>query len=182
MQEITVARNYAEALFELASADGEPELYGEALSQFVSVIEAERDFRLFLETPLLEPRAKKEVIGEVFGGRIPDRVLHFLYVLIDKRRARVLPQIAEEFAALVDEHFGRLLAEITIAAEPDEALKVDLRERLGSLLEREVIPRYRVNPRIIGGVIVKVGDRIMDGSVRHRLQMLRRSLLRAEVD
>ena len=182
MQEITVARNYAEALFELALADGEMELYGGALSEFASVVEAENDFQLFLETPLLEPRVKKEVIGEVFGGRIPDRVLHFLYVLIDKRRARVLPQIAVEFAALVDEHFGRLLVEITTAAEPDEALRADLREHLGSLLERDVIPRYRVNPRIIGGLIVRVGDRIMDGSVRHRLQMLRRSLLRAELD
>ncbi len=182
MQEITVARNYAEALFELALADGESELYCDALSQFASVVEAEKDFQLFLETPLLEPRVKKEVIGEVFGGRIPARVLHFLYVLIDKRRARVLPQIAQEFAALVDEHFGRLLVEITTAAEPDEALRAELRERLGSLLERDVIPRYRVNPRIIGGVIVRVGDRIMDGSVRYRLQMLRRSLLRAELD
>lgn len=182
MQEITVARNYAEALFELALADGEPELYCEALGQFASVIEAERDFQLFLETPLLEPSVKKDVIGQVFAGRIPDRVLHFLYVLIDKRRARVLHDIAVEFSALVDEHFGRLLVEITTAGDPDESLRAELRERLGSLLEREVIPRYRVNPRIIGGVVVRVGDRIMDGSVRHRLQMLRRSLLRAELD
>lgn len=182
MQEITVARNYAEALFELALADGEPELYCEALNEFAGVIEAEKDFQLFLETPLLEPSVKKRVIGDVFADRIPARVLHFLYVLIDKRRARVLRQIADEFTALVDEHFGRLLVEITTASEPDEALRADLRERLGSLLEREVIPRYRVDPRLIGGVIVRVGDRIMDGSVRHRLQMLRRSLLRAELD
>jgi F-type H+-transporting ATPase subunit delta len=93
-----------------------------------------------------------------------------------------LRQIADEFTALVDEHFGRLLVEITTAGEPDETLRADLRERLGSLLEREVIPRYRINPRLIGGVVVRVGDRIMDGSVRHRLQMLRRSLLRAELD
>ena len=182
MQETTVARNYAEALFELALADGDPELYCEALNQFADIVETEKDFRLFLETPLLEPRAKKEVIGDVFGGRIPDRLLHFLYVVIDKRRARVLPLIAIEFSALVDEHFGRLLVDITTATDPDETLRTELRDRLGSLLKRDVIPRYRVNPRIIGGVIVRVGDRIMDGSVRHHLQMLRRSLLRAEVD
>ena len=182
MQEITVARNYAEALFELALADGDPESYRDALSRFAAIAEEEADFRLFLETPLLEPSVKKRVIGEVFKGRIPDRLLHFLYIVIDKRRARVLPGIAHEFASLVDEHYGRLLVEITTAAEPDEKLRTDLRERLGSLLEREVIPRYRVNPRIIGGIIVRVGDRIMDGSVRHRLQMLRRSLLRAEFD
>ena len=182
MQEITVARNYAEALFELALADGEPESYCDALNQFAAIVEEESDFRLFLETPLLEPSVKKRVIGEVFKDRIPDRLLHFLYVVIDKRRARVLPVIADEFATLVDEHYGRLLVEITTAADPDERLRADLQKRLASLLERDVIPRYRVNPRIIGGVIVRVGDRIMDGSVRYRLQMLRRSLLRAEPD
>lgn len=182
MQEITVARNYAEALFDLALADGEPELYCEALNQFAGVMESEKDFQLFLETPLLEPGVKKEVIGGVFKGRIPDRVLHFLYVLIDKRRARVLREIAGELTALVDEHYGRLMVDITTASEPDESLRAELSERLGSLLEREVIPRYRINPRIIGGLIVRVGDRIMDGSVRHRLQMLRRNLLRAELD
>ncbi len=71
--------------------------------------------------------------------------------------------------------------EITTAAEPDEALQAELKQRLGRVFDREVLPRYRVNPRIIGGVIVRVGDRILDGSIRHRLQMLRRSLMKAEV-
>jgi len=142
MQETTVSRSYAEALLDLAIADGDPDLYAELFRQFVGLLETERDFRSFLETPRVEPDEKKRVIRKVFAGKIPDRLLRFLLVVIDKRRQRLLPSIAAD---------------------------------------REVLPRYRVNPSIIGGVIVRVGDRILDGSIRHRLQMLRRSLMKAEV-
>ncbi len=181
MQETTVARAYADALFELAQADTALERYVEQLSRIADLVESEKDFRLFLETPRIEPSAKKDAIREVFEGRIPDRLLRFLFVVIDKRRSRILPEIADEFAGMVNEHFGRLKVDITTASEPDKALKEELKQRLGRLLDREILPRYRVNPRIIGGVIVRVGDRIMDGSIRHRLQMLRRSLLKAEI-
>jgi F-type H+-transporting ATPase subunit delta len=182
MQETTVARSYAEALLDLAVADGEPQLYAGLLQQFVGLLETEPEIRAFLETPRIEPDEKKRVISEVFAGKIPDRLLRFLLVVIDKRRQRLLPSIAAEFSDLVDEHSGRVRVEITTAAEPDEALQAELSRRLGQVFEREVLARYRVNPRIIGGIIVRVGDRILDGSIRHRLQMLRRSLMKAELE
>jgi F-type H+-transporting ATPase subunit delta len=181
MQEPTVARNYAEALFELGEAEGELGLYAELLGQIADLVATEEEFRLFLLTPLIDPSAKKDVVRGVFEAHLPDRLLHFLLIVIDKRRTRVLPEIAEQFARLVNEHFGRLQVDITLASEPDEALKEDLRHRLGQMLNREILPRYGIDPRIIGGMIVRVGDRIMDGSVRHRLHMLRRSMLKAEI-
>jgi F-type H+-transporting ATPase subunit delta len=181
MQETTVARSYAETLFELALTDRDVEAYAKNIEEIAALLRTEREFRLFLATPRIDPVAKKRVVREVFSGKVPDRLLRFLLVVIDKRRQRVLPAIAEEFKQLVNEHFGRLEVEITTASEPDEALGADLKQRLDALLGRDVLPRYQVNPRIIGGVIIKVGDRIMDGSVRHRLQQLRRSLLKAEV-
>jgi F-type H+-transporting ATPase subunit delta len=181
MQETTVARSYADALFDLAEAAGELQPYAGQLAQIAELVESERDFRLFLETPRIEPSVKKRTIRDVFEGHVADRLLRFLLVLIDNRRARVLPEIAREYTAMVDEHFGRLEVEITLAAEPDEALEQDLRQRLGRMLDREILPRYRINPRILGGVIVRVGDRIMDGSVRRRLQGLRRRMLKADI-
>lgn len=181
MQEITVARNYAEALFELAAADGELQLYAEQLSLVTGVLESEPEFGLFLATPRLDTEVKKRALGEALEDQLPVKLLRFLFVVIDKRRTRVLPGIASEFSNLVNDHFGRVKVDVTIATEPDEALRAELGRRLASLLGREVIPRFRVDARIIGGVIVRVGDRIMDGSIRHRLHNLRRSLLRAEV-
>ncbi len=181
MQVATVARNYAEALLELAVADGEVELYAEQLGEIVGLMETESDFRLFLETPRIDAAEKKRVLSEVFAAGIPSRLLRFLLVVIDKGRQRLLPQIAVEFGELVNEHFGRLQVQVTLADEPDETLKAELKERLDRLLETEVLPYYRIDPRILGGVVIRVGDRIMDGSIRHRLQTLRRSLLKAEL-
>lgn len=176
----TVARNYAEALLELAVADHAVEAYAEGMSRIAGLVEAEPDIRAFLETPRIEPDEKKRVLTEALEGRVPGRLLRFLLVVIEKRRQRLLPEMAAEFTRLANEHFGRLQVDVTVAAEPDEALRADLQARLSALLERDVIPRFIVNPRIIGGVVVRVGDRIMDGSLRYRLSRLRRELLRAE--
>lgn len=176
----TVARNYAEALLELAVADHAVEAYAEEMNRIAALVEAEPDIRTFLETPRIEPDEKKRALSEALEGRVPVRLLRFLLVVIDKRRQRILPEIAAEFNRLANEHFGRLQVDVTVAAEPDEALRVDLQARLSVLLQRDVIPRFLVNPRIIGGVVVRVGDRIMDGSLRYRLSRLRRQLLRGE--
>jgi F-type H+-transporting ATPase subunit delta len=181
MQEVTVARSYAEALFELARADEAVELYEQEVGVIADLLRGEPDFRLLLETPKIDPSQKKQVVRELFEGRVPTRLLRFLLIVIDKRRARLLPSIADEFGDLVDEHFGRLKVEVTLAQEPDEELKADLKRRLGRLLGKEVLPRYRVDPKLIGGVVIRVGDRIMDGSLKHRLQLLRRKLLKAEI-
>ena len=157
MQETTVARNYAEALFELAQRDDDLELYAQQLGLFADLVETERDLRLFLETPQIEPSDKKKAIRDVFQGHIPDRLLRFLYVVIDKRRTRVLPEMAEEFTAIVNQHYGRQKVDITLAAEPDQALKKELSEKLGRILDKEVLPRFRIDPRIIGGVVIRVG-------------------------
>jgi F-type H+-transporting ATPase subunit delta len=181
MHETTVARSYAEALLELAVAEDSVEEYDRQLGALVELIHAEERLRTFLETPRIDADEKKRVISEVFRGKIRDRLLRFLFVVIDKRRQRLLPEMAAEFSDLADDHFGRLKVEITTAREPDKALRERLRERLGRVLQRDVLPRYRVNPAILGGVIVRVEDRIMDGSIRHRLQSLRRQLLKTEI-
>lgn len=181
MRETTVARAYAEALLEIAGKEDAIELYAQNLLSVADLVETEREFRLFLETPRIDPAAKKQALREVLAGRLPDLLLKFLFVVIEKHRQRLIPAIADEYAGLVDAHFGRVQVQITTATEPDDELRVTLQHRLGELLHKEVLPRYRIDRRILGGVIVRVGDRIMNGSVRRRLQQLRRGLLRAEV-
>lgn len=181
MRETTVARSYAEALLELAVAEEAVEEYDRQFGLVAELIRSEENLRVFLETPRIDADEKKRIVDEAFRGNIPDRLLRFLFVVIDKRRQRLLPAMAAEFSDLADAHFGRLKVEITTAIEPDEALREQLRERLGRALQRDVLPRYRVNPAILGGVIVRVEDRIMDGSIRHRLHSLRRQLLKTEI-
>lgn len=181
MQAATVARNYAEALLELAVEDRDVNLYAERFGEVVSLLETEADFRHFLETPRIETAAKKKVLREVFEDVIPERLLRFLLIVVDKGRQRLLPQISDEFSELVNEHFGRLRVQVTVAHAPDEDLEAKLKEHLERLFDREVLPSYRIEPKLVGGAVIRVGDRIMDGSVRHRLHLLRRKLLTAQL-
>lgn len=181
MRDATVSRTYAGTLLQLAERDSAVEAYGECLRLVTDLMEFNKRFSVFLETPRIDSSVKKQLIREVLGDTFPTRLLNFLMVVIDKRRQRLLPSIADAYAELIDEHFGRVQVRITTAVEPDSRLKEDLKRRLAEMLGREILPLYRTDERIVGGVIVRVGDRLMDGSVRRRLQRLRRELLRAEI-
>lgn len=181
MRDSTIARTYAEALLEIARAEDAVERYGEQLQQFAGLMETDREFRLFLETPRIDTSIKKATLRDAFGRKLPEKLLRFLLVMIDKRRQRLLPSIADSYSDLVHEHFGRIQVRITAARDLDVKVKAQLKKRLSELLGKEVIPTFHVDERIIGGVIIRVGDRVMDGSIRRRLQLLRRSLLKAEV-
>lgn len=181
MQGTAVSRSYAETLLELAGRDEAIDGYAVAIGQMADLVRGERQLRRFLDTPRVPTEDKKRVLAEVLGGRVPPRFLRFLYVVIDRRRQRLLPEIADDFAELVDEHYGRLQVGVTLAAEPDAELKESLRSRLSVIFQKDVLPRFHVDPRIVGGVVVRTGDRVMDGSLRRRLRSMRQWLLKAEL-
>jgi len=172
----TVARNYAGTLFELARRHGDVTGYEEAIESVARILDENPEVRLFLETPRIADEEKKEVVRSVFGEALPRPLVNFLLITIDKRRQRLLRDIAREFRALVDEHEGRTHVEVTLAREPEEAEVADVARRLSRMLDREAVPHVRVNPRILGGIVVRTGDTVYDGSVRRRLEGMRRRL------
>jgi len=176
-----VARKYAETLFELARREEAEESYGEALDAVAELLQSHPRFRLFLDTPRIEDDEKKRVVRSVFEQRIPRHVLNFVLVTIDRRRQRLLPEIAREYSVLVDEHLGRQHVEVTLARSPDDGTREAIGTWLSEVLGREAIPHVSVNPRIIGGLIVRTGDTMYDGSVRRRLERMRKRMLRAEL-
>jgi F-type H+-transporting ATPase subunit delta len=175
-----IARNYAETLLALAERHGGGPLvdeFGRAIDEVAELLRHEPRVREFLETPRVSLDAKKEALRASFSDRVPDLFLRFLLVVLEKRRQGVLPQIAREYHALVDAALGRVRAEITLAREADTELQ---REIVGSLEHRvgkTVVPFFRVDPDLIGGLIVRVGDQVFDGSLRRRIGSLRRQLL-----
>lgn len=181
MRDGTVARKYAETLFELAVREQQAEEYGHALRTVSGQLDQEPKFRLFLETPRIDDEDKKALVRKVFGDEIPKHVLNFVLVTIDKRRQRLLQQITSEYALLVDEHLGREHVEVTVARAPDQETSSMIGERLSKALGKEAIPHVRVKPAIIGGIIVRTGDTIYDGSVRRRLEGMRSRMLNAEL-
>lgn len=177
----TIARNYAATLFDLALKHEGLEAFTQGIDTVLGLLDQNPSFRLFLETPRIADRAKKDLLKRVFGSVLPRPLLNFLQVTVDKRRQRLLGTIGEEFHALVDEHLGRTHVVVTVARELDEATLKELSGKLSALLGREAIPHVRVKQAVLGGVYLKTGDTVYDGTLRRRIKQLRRQLVNAEL-
>lgn len=181
MREPTIARNYAEALLELAEREGEIETYGELIEAIAGAVEADERIRVALESPRVPRRVKQEVLERALAGRAPDRFVRFLGAVLKRGRQGLLPEISREYLALVDLKLNRVHAGITLPREPDSKLAAEIKRRLSGIIGKEVIPHYRADPRILGGIVVRIGDRVMDGSLRRKLLALRRQMLGAKI-
>ena len=181
MREETIARNYAAALHELGEKNDELEAYAEAFGELDAAIASDARVARFLATPKVDAERKQEVLRTALAGRVPDRFLHFVLVVLAKRRQGLLPRIRTAFDSILDERAGRVVAEVTLAREPDPETVAELTGRLSSLLGKTVVPRVLVNPAIIGGVVVRYGDRRIDGSIRRHLVALRREMMHAKL-
>ena len=173
----TVAANYAATLFELGRRHDALAEFGDGIATVAELVEQEKDFRTFLETPRIDDSSRKDLMRRVFGDRLPGLVLNFLFVVVDRGRQRLLIAISSSYQAMLDEHLGREHVQVTLARPADDAMRAVIAERLTTLLGREAIPHVEVRPEILGGIVVRAGDAIYDGSVRGRLKRLRHRLL-----
>lgn len=176
MRPSTIARNYAEALFELAGKSGQTELYADLLDAVAAAIEVEPTVHAVLMSPRVTKPAKSRLLAAALPDAPKEFVL-FLQAVVKRGRQGLFRLIATEYLGLVDVKMNRVRAGITLAHEPDETMRRAIAEGLRQALKKDVIPSYRVDPEVLGGVIVRVGDRVFDGSVRRRVTKLRRTLL-----
>lgn len=179
MREPTIARNYAEALFELGEKHGETERYADLMDALADVLRAEPQVQVVLDSPRVPKTQKSEILAKALSDLAPERFVRFLAAVIRRGRQGMLDAIARQYLARVDRKFNRIHAGVTLAREPDDALRNAVRNKLSEVVGMEVIPHYRTDPEILGGLIVRVGDRIMDGSLRRKMVTLRRRMLGA---
>lgn len=176
MHATIVGRSYADALFELGERHDAHEDIAQGLNLVTTLLDAEPRIRTFLETPKVEVSRKQQVLRETLGGQVTPLFLNFLMVVLRQRRQRLLRDIAAAYRDMLDRKLGRVQVAVTVAHEPDEALEQTLRTELSRIVGQDVVPRIRVEPAILGGVIVRYGDRIIDASVRRRLIGMRRRM------
>ena len=177
MNDERIGRNYAEALLTLARKSEEQEEWG-ALIEAISVgMREDPTLRTFLESPKLSAARKIQIVEKALGGGAPKLFMRFLEMVIMKRRQMLIPEIASEYRKLIDESEDRVHVNVTVARELAGPEKDALARQLGRLFGKRVVPHISLNPGILGGVIVKVGDTVMDGSVRRRLASLRQRML-----
>ena len=173
MRDATIARNYADVLLSLARKGEDPHGWGRMARELAESIEGDAKLRRFLESPRVAADRKNEVLAKAFQDRFPRLLVRYLQTLVTKGRQMLLPQIVTEYYNLLDEAEGRVHARVTTARPTTPADEAAIAAQLTRALGKQVVPHVVVNPAILGGVVVKVGDTVMDGSVRRRLSMLR---------
>jgi len=174
VKSVTIARNYAEALF--AAGDQ----YGPLIDAVGAAVQADEQVAAVLASPRISKAAKGQLLERALKGEAPDEFVRFLQAVVRRGRQSLLGEIAQEYQGLLDEKLKRVHAGVTLAGEADARTQKQVVERLAKALGLEVRAYFRNDPRILGGVIVRIGDRIYDGSVRRRLTALQRRMLTGE--
>ena len=177
MREPTIAKNYAETLLELAQRAGDLRGWGDMLDQIADAMETDRRLRTFLESPRVSAQRKNEIFQKSYGAQLPRNFVRFLQALVSHRRQMLIPVIARAYHDLVDQVEGRVHASVTVARPADDSDRDIVTKQLSRMLGKEVVPHFHVNAGILGGVVVRVGDTVLDGSVRRRLATLRTKML-----
>lgn len=177
MRETTIARNYAEALLELAQRAGDLQGWGDMIENVANAVESDRRLRVFLESPRVSAQQKNEILQRAYGQVFPRNFVRFLQALVDHRRQMLIPAIAHEYHDLVDRVEGRVHASVTTVREADGSDREMVTTQLSRALGKTVVPHFHTNPDILGGIVVRVGDTVLDGSVRRRLATLRGKML-----
>lgn len=173
MMPYEIAHKYSTALLELAREQDRLISMREELEDVLNEIREHGELEETLFHPLILPEDKKRIIEKVFGGEISETLLNFLRVLIGKRREYFLESIISEFKEMVVREENILEVEVTTAVELKESLQEKLKSKLEQMLDYKIIIKQKQEPDIIGGLILKIEDNIIDGSIRKRMESLR---------
>ncbi|GAB6159031.1 F0F1 ATP synthase subunit delta [Desulfotomaculum varum] len=172
-----VARRYAQALYEIARDKNALDTMEQELKGVAEAIEGTRELQKVLYHPQVLPGEKKKLLKALFEGKISAETMNFLGLVVDKRRENYISGIAAEFAALANEARGKVAAEVTSAIQLSDEQKQQLIQVASRLAGKQVEPTFAVDPCLIGGVVVKIGSKVIDGSIKTRLAALKSRLM-----
>ena len=169
----TTSREYAEALFELAVQGNVTEETSEGLETVVSALMQMPDYRALLASPAIGKEERLNALDSAFRGKIPDILLAILRMMISRGQISALNGMARNYEELARGYRGESVAVVTSAIALTEAQAVALRAKLEQKLARKVTLQFQVNPELIGGIRVEVDGRVIDGSIRNKLDEIK---------
>jgi len=173
MKHLRVARRYARALMSLAQEQKAVDAIAGDLQKIRDVLEPSREFRLLVASPVVSAARKAGVFREVFGRLISRETMAFLEFLLEKQREVILLAVIAQFESLRDELLGIVTAEVTSVVEFTEPQEKKLQVELERYTKRKIRLRFSLDKSITGGLVVKMGDTVIDASLRHQLEELR---------
>ncbi|MDR2889338.1 MAG: ATP synthase F1 subunit delta [Lachnospiraceae bacterium] len=177
-----ISKTYGEALFELAVEEAKTEEFLGELTEIRLILEANPDFTRLMNHPKIRKEEKCAVLTECFKGRISDELTGFLLLIVTKDRYREIETILDYFCAEVKKLQGIGVAHIVSAITLTEIRKAQIEERLLSVTDfRQMEMHFSVDASLIGGMVIRIGDRVVDSSVKSKLAKLQKQLLTTQI-
>jgi F-type H+-transporting ATPase subunit delta len=175
----TTALTYAQALLDLAKERNIAEAVGTELESLAEAVRNDPALKLFLIDPSISTEKRADAFQKAFAGQINPLLINFMGVLNLKNRLGLVGQISDAYQTLLDELFGKIEVDVTVAhkLEPDELQLVQ--QKVSQALGKSAVVHQYVDESIIGGLLLRVQDRLIDASVKYQLQAIKEQLLAA---
>ena len=177
MLSLQLAIKYSRAMFLLAQEEGKLVEYGQELQSLAEGLESAPELKAFLESPMIPRQAKQEAAEKIFAGELSPMVMNFLRLLLDKQRISIFREIVRQYENFANEAQGILVADVTTARDLSDSLGERLMAKLGEVTGKKIKLRKHLDEKLLGGAVVRMGDRLLDGSLRSRMKALEAQLL-----
>jgi F-type H+-transporting ATPase subunit delta len=177
MAELSVVRRYARALFDTASRSGMVEQVEDDLKAVDQVLRTLPRLLRALRAPTIPAPRKEALLDRAFGTRVGPLAMRFLKLAVQRRREDILSDVYLEYHRMANEARGILPVQVTAAVPMADADRDDLAQALHARTGKQVVLQVSIDPGILGGLVLRMGDTVLDGSVRTRLEQLRARLL-----
>lgn len=178
MRDDSVVKGYASALFHVARSEDLVEVVEDELYKLREVLKKNAELSEFLSNLRIAPEGKKKALKEICGDKVSLVTLNHLNLVIDQGKQRKLVPIIEEFLALAAAAREKVTAEVITSVPLSEQMAEKLARELTKVTKKQVFLKHRVDPSILGGAIVRVENKIIDGSLRHQLAEMRRAMVK----
>lgn len=177
-----ISKTYGEALFELAVEEKKTDVFLDEVNAVLEALELNSDFYKLLNHPKISKEEKIQVVENVFKGRISDEVTGFLTLIISKERYKELDAILEYFISRVKEEKGIGTAYVTTAVTLNEIQKAQVKEKLLSTTQyNEMEMFYTTDESLIGGMVIRIKDRVVDSSIKTKLSEIKKQLYKIQI-
>jgi len=170
---------YARAILDLANEKKQAEPIGQEMAELANIIESNKSLGSFLGDPGISTGDRSELLNKVFRGRVSTLVFNVMGVLNSKGRLGLLHSVTQAYQELLDDQLGKIEVDVIVAQRLDAGALEQVRKRISQALKKDAVVHQYVDEKIIGGIVVRVDDQLIDASVKSQLEAMKRQLLAA---
>lgn len=177
-----IGRRYAAALYDIAKVQNKVADFAKDCNLIASTLKASKELLSAVKSPIINQEKKVALLKAIFSGKVGKQVEDTLSLLVQKGRAAMIPDVMKEFQAILDEQSGVVIAQVESAIPLDESEKQTIAQKLEAMSGKKIRIENKINAALIGGFTARIGDTVVDGSVKHKLERLKEELRRVSLN